>query len=135
MTLVLDHVALAVPDLEAAVGRHVALLGHRVLRRGTHVVTGAGIAMLAGVDGAKVELIEGSDPDLAHVAYRAADRAALDAAHARLCAAGYAELSAPFRLEPARAWTSFVRDPAGHRVQLVVYDPDSPDLVPGGGTS
>jgi catechol 2,3-dioxygenase-like lactoylglutathione lyase family enzyme len=130
MTLVLDHVALAVPGLDAAVARHVDLLGYRLLRRGTHVVTGGGIAMLAGAGGAKVELIEGSDPDLAHVAYRAAEPAALDAAHARLCAAGYVELSAPFRLEPARARTSFLSDPAGHRVQLVAYDPDSPDLVP-----
>lgn len=129
MSLVLDHVALVVPALDAAVVRHVGLLGHRLLRRGTHVATGGGIAMLADAGGGRTELIEGTDPDLAHVAYRASDPAALDAAHTRLCGAGYVELAAPFRLEPARARTSFLRDPDGHRIQLVAYDPDSPDLA------
>lgn len=86
--------------------------------------------MLADPDGGKVELIEveAVTGELAHVAYGADGPADLDAAHAALLHAGCTELDPPFRLEPAKARTSFVRDAAGRRVQLIAYDPDSPDL-------
>jgi Glyoxalase/Bleomycin resistance protein/Dioxygenase superfamily len=131
---VLDHVATVEPDIDSAVTRHVELLGFRLLRWGRHIATGRRIAMLADTSGSKVELIEidaGAGVEearrqLAHVAYRTGD---VDRLHAVLLAAGFAELRPPGRLEPARARTSLLRDPAGAQLQLISYDPDSPDLV------
>ena len=34
---------------------------------------------------------------------------------------------APFRLEAARADSALLKDPAGWMIQIVHYDPDSPD--------
>jgi catechol 2,3-dioxygenase-like lactoylglutathione lyase family enzyme len=126
----LDHVALEETDIEAAVALHVDVLGFALLRWGRHVATGRRIAMLADPHGGKVELIEVEvvTGELAHIAYRTGGPADLDAAHAALLHAGCTELNPPFRLEPAKARTSFVRDAAGRRVQLIAYDPDSPDL-------
>jgi catechol 2,3-dioxygenase-like lactoylglutathione lyase family enzyme len=126
----LDHVALEETDIESAVALHVDVLGFELLRWGRHVATGRRIAMLADPAGGKVELIEVEvvTGELAHVAYRTGEPADLDAAHVALLHAGCTELNPPFRLGPAKARTSFVRDAAGRRVQLIAYDPDSPDL-------
>jgi hypothetical protein len=130
---VLDHVATVEPDIESAVTRHVELFGFRLLRWGRHTVTGRRIAMLADPSGGKVELIEidagpeaeAARRELAHVSYRLGD---VDALHATLLSLGFAEIRPPGRLEPARARTSLLRDPAGANLQLISYDEDSPDL-------
>ncbi|MQA34307.1 VOC family protein [Modestobacter roseus] len=125
---VLDHVGTEETDIDGRVGFLVEVLGFRVLRWGTHVVTGMRIAMLADPAGTKLELMEVAERtgELEHVAYRVAD---VDAAHALLLAAGCTEERAPFDIPPAAARSSLVREAAGHRLQLIAYRPGSPDLV------
>lgn len=125
---VLDHVGTEEPDIDARVGFLVEVLGFRVLRWGVHVVTGKRIAMLADPRGTKLELMEVAERtgELDHVAYRVAD---VDAAHACLLASGCTEERAPFDIAPARARSSLLLEAAGHRVQLISYRPDSPDLA------
>jgi len=110
------------------VGFLVEVLGFRVLRWGTHVVTGRRIAMLADPRGTKLELMEVAERTgaLDHVGYRVAD---VDAAHATLLAVGCTELRAPFEIPAARARSSLLREAAGHQLQLIAYRPGSPDLV------
>jgi catechol 2,3-dioxygenase-like lactoylglutathione lyase family enzyme len=130
---VLDHVGTEEPDIDARVGFLVDVLGFRVLRWGTHVLTGLRIAMLADPLGTKLELMEVRERsgDLDHVAYRVAD---VDAAHAVLLAAGCTEVRAPFDIPPARARSSLLREASGHQLQVIAYAPDSPDLAPPAGT-
>ena len=125
---VLDHVGTEEADIDARVRLLVDVLGHRVLRWGTHVVTGRRIVMLADPAGVKLELMEVTERtgELDHVAYRVPD---VDAAHAALLAAGCSQVQAPFELAAARARSSLVTEPTGSRLQLIAYRPDSPDLV------
>ncbi|CCH86954.1 putative Glyoxalase/bleomycin resistance protein/dioxygenase [Modestobacter italicus] len=125
---VLDHVGTEEPDIDARVAFLVGVVGHRVLRWGSHVVTGRRIVMLADPAGTKLELMEVDERrgELDHVAYRVAD---VDRAHSALLAAGCTELRPPFDLAAARARSSLLREPAGHRLQLIAYAPDSPDLT------
>jgi catechol 2,3-dioxygenase-like lactoylglutathione lyase family enzyme len=125
---VLDHVGTEEPDIDARVRFLVDVVGFRVLRWGSHVVTGRRIVMLADPAGTKLELMEVDDRrgELDHVAYRVPD---VDAAHAALLAAGCTELRPPFDLAPAKARSSLVREASGHRLQLIAYAPDSPDLA------
>ena len=125
---VLDHVGSEETDLDARVRFLTEVLGHRVLRRGTHVVTGRRIVLLADPAGTKLELMEvdALRGELDHVAYRVPD---VDAAHAELRAAGCTELRAPFDLAAAKARSSLLQEPTGARLQLVSYAPDSPDLT------
>lgn len=124
---VLDHVGTEEPDVDARVAFLVDVLGFRVLRRGTHVVTGRRILMLADPAGTKLELMEVAERTgaLDHVGYRVAD---VDAAHAALLAAGCTEVRAPFEIAAARARSSLVREAAGHQLQLIAYAPGSPDM-------
>jgi catechol 2,3-dioxygenase-like lactoylglutathione lyase family enzyme len=125
---VLDHVGTEEPDIDARVAFLADVLGFRVLRWGTHVVTGLRIAMVADPRGTKLELMEVRERtgELDHVAYRVPD---VDAAHAALLAAGCTELRAPFEIPAARARSSLLREAAGHQLQLITYQPDSPDLA------
>jgi predicted enzyme related to lactoylglutathione lyase len=125
---VLDHVGTEEPDIDARVGFLVGALGFRVLRWGVHVVTGQRIAVLADPRGTKLELMEVAERtgELEHVAYRVAD---VDTAHAALLETGCTEERAPFEIPPALARSSLLREPAGHRLQLISYRPGSPDLT------
>ncbi|RZS82676.1 hypothetical protein EV189_3071 [Motilibacter rhizosphaerae] len=124
----LDHVGTEEADIDARVRFLTQVLGHRLLRWGTHVVTGRRIAMLADPAGMKLELMEvdAVRGELDHVAYRVPD---VDAAHAALLASGCTEIRAPFDLLAARARSSLLAEPTGSRLQLVAYAPDSPDLT------
>lgn len=124
---VFDHVGTEEIDIDSRVRFLTEVLGHRVLRWGTHVVTGRRIAMLADPAGVKLELMEVDAllGALDHVAYRVPD---VDAAHADLLAAGCAELRTPFDLTAAKARSSLLQEPTGARLQLISYAPDSPDL-------
>lgn len=123
-----DHVGTEEVEIDARVRLLVDVLGHRVLRWGTHVVTGRRIVMLADRTGAKLELmeVERRTGELDHVAYRVPD---VDTAHAALLAAGCTQVQAPFDLTAARARSSLVLEPTGSRLQLITYRPDSPDLA------
>jgi methylmalonyl-CoA/ethylmalonyl-CoA epimerase len=98
----LDHVGIAVPDLDAAIRFHTEVLGLVLVHREVNERQGVAEAMLAPVDGvpgaAEVQLLaplhsgsvlsrflERSGPGLQQLAYRVAD---LDAACAELRARG-----------------------------------------------
>ena len=125
---VLDHVGTEEIDIDGRVAFLVSCLGHRLLRWGTHLVTGRRIAMLVDPAGTKLELLEVDElrGDLDHVAYRVAD---VDAAHAALLAAGCTERRRPGDLPAERARSSMLQEPSGARLQLIAYSPGSPDLV------
>lgn len=95
----LDHVGVAVPDLDAAVRLHTEVLGLTCVHREVNEVQGVVEAMLAAPDGGtQVQLLAPLDerspvarfldragPGLQHLAYRVTD---LDAACAELRARG-----------------------------------------------
>jgi catechol 2,3-dioxygenase-like lactoylglutathione lyase family enzyme len=127
MTDVLDHIALAVEDLDERIEFFTQYLGMTLRRRGTEMSTGNRIAMLGQPGGSfKIELIE--DPTrrgLQHIARRVDDvQAVFDA----LVAGGLKPLRAPRHIAPARADSALLEDHSGLQVQIVRYDPDSPDL-------
>ena len=124
----IDHVALGVEDLDERIAFMTGVLGMTLKRRGTHIATGGRIAFLADpITGFKFELVETPDRQLGfmHVAYRAEDVAA---EHDRLVEQGLQSLRTPFRVEPAKAVSALLKDPSGLEVQVIAYDPDSPDL-------
>jgi catechol 2,3-dioxygenase-like lactoylglutathione lyase family enzyme len=122
----LDHVALGVPDLDERLRFLADTLGFTLRRLGTNVRTGGRIAMLGHPDTpVKIELIESADQQgFLHLAMHVDD---VGAEFARLTAAGLTPVRPPFRLEAAKADSAVLQDPAGWMIQLVHYDPDSPD--------
>lgn len=120
----LDHVALEVPDLDAFVTdvERAGLL--RVLRRGVRGGTGQRLVMLVDDRGQKLEIIEGGELRVLHVAFEVDD---VESAHQALVADGYAGIRSPHRIPAAAATSSVVRGASGAEVQLVRYDADSPD--------
>ena len=79
------------------------------------------------VSGFKIELIETSPDErgLLHLAFRVDD---LHAANADLLAKGYKSIRGPHALAAAKAETALLEDPAAMQIQLIQYQPDSPDL-------
>lgn len=124
----IDHVALGVSDLDERIAFMTGTLGMVLKRVGTHIATGGRIAFLADpTTGFKFELVETPDRQLGfmHVAYRAEDVAAT---HDQLVAGGLESLRTPFRIAPAKATSALLRDSSGMELQIIAYDPDSPDL-------
>ena len=126
--MVLDHQGIESTDIDADVAFLVGTAGMTLIRWGVHALTGRRIAMLHDGAAAKLELIEVdvAAGEFAHTAFAVDD---LDAAHARAIADGAVELRAPFRIEAARATSGMLRAAGGSVLQLIRYDPDSPDLV------
>ncbi|MDR7450185.1 MAG: VOC family protein [Armatimonadota bacterium] len=123
----IDHFAMGVRDLEEQVRHLTASQGWQLLRWGTQYSTGDRIALLVDpVTGLKLELIENRSerPQLIHVAYRSDD---VVADHERLVSMGYRSLVKPHDLKAARSVSALLEDPAGLKVQLICYAPDSPD--------
>jgi hypothetical protein len=125
---VLDHVAVETSDIEADVAVLTRTLGMAEVRWGVHVRTGGRIAMLADRHGTKVELIEAADPDgsLAHLAFEVPDVTA--AARVAVAAGCLGELDL-LRIPAAMASITQVRSTAGTALQLISYEPGSPDLT------
>jgi catechol 2,3-dioxygenase-like lactoylglutathione lyase family enzyme len=127
MTEQLDHVALGVADLDERIEFFTRHLGMVVRRRGTQHGTGSRIALL-GQPGSsfKLELIQSpGERSLLHVAQRVSD---LQPAYRSLVAAGLKPIREPHRLAAAKADTALLEDTSGLKIQLIQYDPDSPDL-------
>jgi len=92
----IDHVGIAVPDLEAAITFHTGVLGGRLVHRERNQEQGVEEAMIAYRDGAQVQLLapltaestiakflDRNGPGLQQLAYRVADvREAAQAARA-----------------------------------------------------
>jgi len=123
----LDHVALGVPDLEARLRFFTETLGMTIKRRGTHFKTGRPLALIADANGFKLELVEiDSDaPEFMHLAYRSDD---VSGDHDRLQAAGCVSVRGAHELKAARAETALLEDAGQLQVQIIDYQPDSPDL-------
>jgi catechol 2,3-dioxygenase-like lactoylglutathione lyase family enzyme len=123
----LDHVALGVHDLDERIAFLTGVLGMTLRRIGKHVKSGGRIAMIADLNGFKLELIELPDdePAFQHLAYRVED---VEAAHASLVARGCTTIRGPHEIGAAKAMTALVEDPSGLQIQVITYAPDSPDL-------
>lgn len=122
----LDHVALGVGDLDERLRFLEDTLGFTLRRRGTNVRTGGRIAMVGHPDTpVKLELIESPEEQgFLHLAIHVDD---VRAEFERLTAAGLTPVRPPFRLEAAKADSALLKDEAGWMIQIVHYDPDSPD--------
>jgi catechol 2,3-dioxygenase-like lactoylglutathione lyase family enzyme len=111
-----DHIAIAVPDLDAQVERLTGAFGMTVQGRSE------GYALLADpVSGFKIEMnqSDGGGARFRHLGFRTAD---VDGEHKALLDAGMAEVEAPRRRDFARMRTSFLREANGLEFQLVKYD-------------
>ena len=130
-----DHVAIEVNDFDGRVDALVNDVGMTLVRRGIRYSTGQRIAMLGDETGVKIELIESDAdrPTLAHVAFRADEAEAVDEAEAGLVEAGWSRVNPVHDLAAARARTTLVADGGGLHVQVIAYEPDSPDLGGSGG--
>lgn len=122
----LDHVAIEVADLEAVIAALEAC-SMRVVRRGHRHRTGQPIAMVGDGTGVKVELIQSdtTTPVMAHLAFDVDD---LDAAVGELVAGGWSCARPPHDLPSAKARTALLSH-HDTNVQLISYEPDSPDLA------
>ena len=121
----LDHIGLQARDVEASVAfylRAFAAIGMREAMRfpaGDSIVVG-----LSGPDGIATFWLSpphGNETRELHVAFRAPDRAAVDAVHEAAVAAGVEVLHAPREwpeYEPGY-YAVFLRDPDGHNVEAV----------------
>jgi catechol 2,3-dioxygenase-like lactoylglutathione lyase family enzyme len=121
-----DHIGIQVADVEATVAfylRVFAPLGMRETKRFEH--DGALIVALATGNNPALWFspAQGAETRELHVAFPAADRAAIDAVHAAALDAGVEVLHAP------REWPEyhpgyyavFLRDPDGHNVEAVTH--------------
>jgi methylmalonyl-CoA/ethylmalonyl-CoA epimerase len=127
MTDSLDHFALAVADLDERIAFFTSHMGMALRRMGKENSTGNRIAMLADPNsGFKLELIESADRSgLQHIARRVED---VQGTYDQMVAAGLKPLREPHRIGAAKAESALVEDPSGLKVQIIRYDPDSPDL-------
>ena len=125
-----DHVAIEANDFDERVQTLVNDVGMALIRHGIRYRTGQRIAMLGDETGVKIELIESDadEPRLAHVAFRADEADAVDEAEAGLVEAGWSAVNPVHDLAAAKARTTLVADRGGLHVQVIAYDPDSPDL-------
>jgi catechol 2,3-dioxygenase-like lactoylglutathione lyase family enzyme len=112
----IDHLALAVPDLDAQVDRLANEFGMVIDARMD------GFALITDpVSGLKLELSRSEDSDVhfRHFGFRADD---VDSAHGQLVDAGMETSEAPHRRDFAGMYTSFLKQRGGLEVQLVKYD-------------
>jgi catechol 2,3-dioxygenase-like lactoylglutathione lyase family enzyme len=121
----LDHIGLQVQDVAASLDFYLRVFAPVGMREAMRFPAGDTIVVgLAGPDGTAVFWLgppAGIETRELHVAFRAPDRAAVDAVHEAALAAG-AEV-----LHPPREWPEyhpgyygvFLRDPDGHNVEAV----------------
>lgn len=111
-----DHIALAVPDIDAQVERFTSGMGMVVQSRSET------FALVEDpVSGIKFELTRSTDGEahVRHLGFRADE---VDSAHQELVDAGMLSSEAPHRRDFARMYTSFLREDNDLEIQLVKYD-------------
>jgi len=111
-----DHIAIAVPNLDAQVERLTAAFSMTVQGRSERY------ALLADpVSGFKIEMNQADEGEarFRHLGFRTVD---IDGEHNALLDAGMAEVEAPHRRDFAHMRTSFLREANGLEFQLVKYD-------------
>jgi methylmalonyl-CoA/ethylmalonyl-CoA epimerase len=126
-----DHVGLAVADLDAAISFHTTALGGRLAHRETNTEQGVEEAMISYGSGAQIQLlaptsesstiakfIDRNGPGLQQLAYRVAD---VEAVSSRLRAAGLRLLYAAAQRGTANSRINFIhpKDTGGVLVELV----------------
>ena len=123
----LDHLGVQVSDVEASLAFYVrtfAAIGmHEVMRFQEGDMAFVGLGDAGGVPDFWLGPAGGMEARELHVAFRAADRAAVDAVHDAAVAGGTEVLHAP------REWPEyhpgyyavFLRDPDGHNVEAVFH--------------
>jgi catechol 2,3-dioxygenase-like lactoylglutathione lyase family enzyme len=122
---VLDHVGFQCADLERAAAFYDAVLAPLGGRR----LADFTVAIGYGTDHADFwigELNEGEGFRESHIAFAAADRAAVDSFHRAAVAAGAETLHEP-RVHPEyheHYYGAFVRDPDGNNVEAVCHRPE-----------
>jgi predicted enzyme related to lactoylglutathione lyase len=125
----MDHVAIEVADLDLRIERLCGTGGMRLLRRGSNKRTGARLAMIGDATGMKLELIENPEavePRFLHIAFRSGD---IDASLAALVDQGWEKLRGPLDLPEAEARSILMKDGDGFELQVLSYQPTSPDIV------
>jgi catechol 2,3-dioxygenase-like lactoylglutathione lyase family enzyme len=113
-----DHIGLKVGDIEASVRFYRAALGALGHELGSQDESGAGF----GPPGEPAFwLYAGASGSAAHVAFRAADRAAVDRFHAAGLAAGGRDHGGPgLRLDYSPTYyAAFLLDPDGNNIEAV----------------
>ena len=101
----------------------------RVLRYGTHNRSGSRLAMVGDPTGMKLEIVENPEAKEArflHVAFRASD---VDASLTALAEKGWEAMGGAKDLASAHARTGRVVGPDGFELQMITYQPSSPDIV------
>ncbi|MGE0878728.1 MAG: VOC family protein [Acidimicrobiia bacterium] len=129
----LDHVAMVVADFDGTVSVFTEVLGLECIRIGSlNREPSRRIAMIGDGTGFKLELIEApldggpaSGAELDHVAVRVSD---VTESHRALSASGFESRRSPVRVEAAEAETAVLLAPNGLTVQIIRYDPSSPDV-------
>ena len=116
MTPGIDHIALAVPNLDEQVDRLTSAFG---MVAESHSEFFALITDPAS--GLKIELSRSDDSEVhfRHLGFRAED---VDGAHDSLVKAGMETIQSPHRSDFARMYTSSLKQRGGIEVQLVNYD-------------
>ena len=112
----IDHIALAVPDLDAQVDRLASAFGMTIDAQMD------GFALITDPSsGLKLELSRSDDSDVhfRHFGFRADD---VDGAHEHLVDGGMETSEAPHRRDFAGMYTSFLKQRGGVEIQLVNYD-------------
>ena len=142
--LTVDHVGLAVTDLDAALHLHTAVLGGRLEHRETNPEQAVIEAMIAFDDGTRIQLLSPTSPDspvgrflaargpgMHHLAYRVAD---IGHASAVLRGRGMRLLFDTDRAGTAGSRITFVHpgDAGGVLVELVQAPPIGPGRPPVG---
>lgn len=125
----LDHIALGVENIEAAIAFFTERLNFRIGRRGTHMQSGRPIVFIwEPGTGAKFELIE-VDPGkggVDHFAFRTDDVAEDCEA---MTQEGYPPVRGPKRTETAKMETAHFNAFEGLKVQICKYDEGAEDTI------
>jgi catechol 2,3-dioxygenase-like lactoylglutathione lyase family enzyme len=121
---VLDHVAITVSDLDVAKQFYSRALEPLEYSLAMEFPGVAGFKTPEG--GPDFWLYEGENPTPVHVAFRAADRATVDAFHGEALKAGGVDNGAP-GLRPQyheHYYGAYVRDASGHNIEAVSHVSD-----------
>ena len=125
----IDHFAIEVRDIEYFVSMLEKTGCLKLIRWGVRGTTGMRIAMLGDGTGLKIEVAEepdASEPRLDHVAFRATD---IEGDCQSLERAGWEVTIQPRSVPAAHASSAMLSSENGFGLQLIRYEPTSPDIV------
>jgi hypothetical protein len=125
----IDHFAIEVKNLEQYVSILEKIGDLKLIRWGTVGRAGQRMVMLGDGTGMKIELTENpatDAPRFLHVAFRSND---VDEACSTLADDGWRLLRGPNVLPAAHALSALFKDDSGLHLQIISYQPTSPDIV------